>query len=121
MEVGNLVVVNCSSPREKFWGVLLALAPIGATIRGVPLEAFEDWVRQNATGGPAMIGAVTLFIPAHRLERIELDESSGPVEGLADRFRRVAGQDPCEVLLGGGGVGRRRKRAAGRGKKPFTN
>jgi hypothetical protein len=121
MEAGSLVVVNCSGPREKFWGVLLGLTPIGATIRGVPLEAFEDWVRQHATGGPAMIGAVTLFIPAHRLERIELDESSGPVEGLADRFRRVAGADAREVLLGAREPARRRKRVPARSKKAVTN
>ena len=102
MEIGSLVLVSCTAPREKFWGVLIGLAPVGATIRGVPLEAFEDWLRQYATGGPAMIGAVTIFLPAHRLERIELDESSGPVEGLGDRFRRVVEREPAEQLLAKG-------------------
>jgi hypothetical protein len=101
METGSLVLVSCAAPREKFWGVLIGLTPVGATIRGVPLEAFEDWLRPYATGGPTMIGAVTIFLPAHRLERIELDESSGPVEGLADRFRRVAQRDAREELLSG--------------------
>jgi hypothetical protein len=99
MEIGSLVLVSCAAPREKFWGVLLGLTQVGATIRGVPLEAFEDWLRQYANGGPTMIGAVTIFLPAHRLERIELDESSGPVEGLADRFRRVVEREPLEQLL----------------------
>ena len=99
MESGSLVVVSCAGPREKYWGVLLALTPVGATLRGVPLEAFEDWLRQYATGGPTMIGAMTVFLPAHRLERIELDESTGPVEGFADRFQRVAQRDPREMLL----------------------
>jgi hypothetical protein len=99
MEIGSLVLVSCAAPREKFWGVLLGLTQVGATIRGVPLEAFEDWLRQYATGGPTMIGAITIFLPAHRLERIELDESSGPVEGLADRFRRVVEREPLEQLL----------------------
>jgi hypothetical protein len=100
METGELVVVSCSGPREKFWGVLSALTAVGATIRGVPVEAFDDWLRQHATGGPVMIGPVTLFIPAHRLERIEVDESAGPVEGFADRFRRVVQREPREALLG---------------------
>jgi hypothetical protein len=99
MEIGSLVVVSCSGPREKFWGLLLGLTPVGATIRGVPLEAFEDWLRQYATGGPTMIGAITIFLPSHRLERVELDESSGPVEGFADRFRRVVGRNPGDELL----------------------
>lgn len=105
MEIGSLVLVSCAAPREKFWGVLLGLTPVGATIRGVPLEAFEDWLRQYATGGPTMIGAVTIFLPAHRLERIELDESSGPVEGLGDRFRRVVQRDARGELLGERRVG----------------
>ncbi len=102
MDVGSLVVVSCSGPREKFWGVLLALTPVGATIRGIPLEAFEDWLRQYATGGPTMIGAITVFLPAHRLERIEVDESSGPVEGMADRFHRVVKRDAQVELLAPG-------------------
>jgi len=39
-------------------------------------------------------------LPAHRLERIEVEESSGLVECFADRFRRMARRDPVEVLLG---------------------
>ncbi|HPC82128.1 MAG TPA: hypothetical protein P5234_01630 [Thermoanaerobaculaceae bacterium] len=100
METGRLVVVSCSGPREKFWGVLQALTPVGATLRVVPLEAFEDFLRQFREGGQVLIAPVTVFLPAHRLERIELDESGGAVEGLGDRFRRLAGRDPLNVLLG---------------------
>lgn len=99
MDTGRLVVVSCSGPREKFWGVLQALAPVGATVRAVPLEAFEDFLRQFREDGPVFIAPVTIFLPAHRLERIELDESGGAVEGLGDRFRRLAGRDPLGVLL----------------------
>ena len=99
MEAGELVVVSCSGPREKFWGVLMGLTPAGVTLRAVRLDAFEEWLRQHASSGPAVIGPITVFFPAHRLERIELDESSGPVEGLADRFRRLARRDPRAALL----------------------
>jgi hypothetical protein len=52
-----------------------------------------------------MIGPVTIYVPAHRLERIEIDESSGAVECFADRFRRVARREPKEVLLASGSSG----------------
>lgn len=100
MNAGDLVVVMCSAPREKFWGVLLSLTPAGVTVRGLPLEAFEDWVRQCAGSGPRMLGPVTIFLPAHRLERVELDETAGVAEGLADRYRRTVGREPLEELLG---------------------
>jgi hypothetical protein len=101
METGELVVVSCATPREKFFGILLGLTPVGATLRGVPLEAFEDWLRQVASAATPMIGPMTLFLPAHRLERIEIDESAGAVEGYADRFRRVARREPRDELLQG--------------------
>ena len=98
MKAGDLVVVSCGGPREKFWGVLHALDGAGVTLRGVPLEAFEDWMRQFVTAAPVLLDAVTLFLPAHRLERVELDESSGAAEGFGERFVRVTGRDPVEAL-----------------------
>lgn len=94
----RLVVVSCSSPREKFWGVLLGLSAAGVTVRGVSVETFEDFLRQWVGEGEHLIGPVTLFLPLHRVERIEVDESAGVVEGLGERFERVAGRDPRAVL-----------------------
>jgi hypothetical protein len=104
MREGSLVVVSLASPREKFWGVLLSLNTSGVVLRGLPLEAFEDFLLQCAPGAStlpsARLGATTVFFPSHRIERIELDESSGAVEGFGDRFRRVVGQEARAVLLG---------------------
>jgi len=100
MRTGSLVVVTCAGPREKFFGVLLELTAVGGTIRGLPLDTFEDWLRQLQGGGEQLIGPVTLFFPAHRLERVEVDETSGAAEGLGDRVRRVSGLDPQDLLGG---------------------
>ncbi len=96
-------MVSCSGPREKFWGVLLAITPAGVTLRGISLAAFEDYLRQEARGEPRLIAASTVFLPLHRVERLERDEPAGAVEGLAARFRRVTGRDPAAELLGEGG------------------
>ncbi len=98
MDPLRLVVVSCSAPREKFWGLLLELSAAGVTLRGVPVETFEDFLRQWAGEGERLIGPVTLFVPLHRVERVEVDESAGVVEGMGERFRRVAGRDPRAVL-----------------------
>lgn len=100
MDTGQIVVVSCGAPREKFWGVLLSLTAVGATVRAVPLDAFEDFASQFREGQQVLIAPMTVFLPSHRLERIELDESGGGIEGMADRFRRLTGRDPVEVLLG---------------------
>lgn len=100
MDTGQLVVVSCASPREKFWGVLRSLNTVGATVRVVPLEAFEDFARQLRDHQPMLITPITIFLPSHRLERIELDESGGAVESFGDRLQRLTGLDPLAVLLG---------------------
>jgi hypothetical protein len=97
---GDLVTVHLGSPREKYWGVLIAMATAGVTLRGVTLDSYEDWLHQSAGGGPALLGAVTVFFPAHRIERIEVDESTGVVEGLGARFTRLTGHDARASLLG---------------------
>ena len=99
MEAQQLVVVSAHSPREKFWGVLLELTTAGVTLRGLALDSFEDWLRQFVGDTPRLLGAVTLFLPAHRIERVEIDETSGAVEGYADRFVRLTGQDPRQEVL----------------------
>jgi hypothetical protein len=101
MMQGRLVLISCTAPREKFWGVLLALNPTGVTARGLSLETFEDWLRERTGGGTPLLGPVTLFVPSRRIERIEVDESVGTVEGLGERFARLVGRDPREELLGG--------------------
>jgi hypothetical protein len=97
---GELVTVHLTGPREKFWGALVALAPAGVTVRGVQLDSFEDFLRQATRAEPPLVGAVTVYFPAHRIDRVELDESSGAVEGLGERFRRITGRDPRSMLLG---------------------
>lgn len=104
MEQGRLVLVSCSSPKEKFWGVLLGIAPAGVTLRGVPLQAFDDYVLQESRQAERPLAPSTVFFPMHRVERIELDESSEAVEGLGDRFRRLTGRDPEALLLGAQGT-----------------
>lgn len=100
MEPGALVVVHCTGPREKFWGVLLSLTAAGATVRAVSLDSFDDFLRQFQAAGPVLIGPATMFLPAHRIERIEVDESAGAVEGFGVRFERVTGRKPGDALLG---------------------
>lgn len=100
MERGRLVVASCGAPKEKFWGVLLEVTPAGVTLRGIPLPAFDDFLVQESKQGERPLAPSTVFFPLHRLERLELDESSEAVEGLADRFRRATGRDAATFLLG---------------------
>lgn len=94
---GTTVVLYLNTPREKVWGILLALQPAGVTLRGLDLVVFEDWMRQEARGEDTGLGLSTLFYPMHRVERVERDETLGPMESYADRFRRLVGLSVLEV------------------------
>ncbi len=98
LAVGVPVVLYLHNPKEKIWGVLLGLDPAGIVVRGVDLVVFDDWMRQEAHGDDPLIGPSTLFYPMNRVERMERDESYGPVVGYADRFAREVGRTVDEAL-----------------------
>jgi len=95
-----LVVLHCTNPREKHWGLLIAMDDLGVVLRGLDLDSVEDWLAQERAGGEPMIVPSTFFVPTHRLVRVDLDESGPVVTGYGDRFLRESGRDVRRALLG---------------------
>ena len=95
---GTPVVLFLNAPREKIWGVLISMDPAGVVVRGLDLEVFEDWMRQEARGEEELIGLSTLFYPMHRVERIEQDETVGPLVSYAERFAGKVGRTVRQAL-----------------------
>lgn len=87
------VVAFLRDPREKVFGLLLAIDPAGVSLRCIDLQVIDDFLRQEARGAERLIGPMTAFYPMHRLERLERDESVGPMTGYAERFTREVGRD----------------------------
>lgn len=87
----SLIIVNLVNPKEKFFGVLLALSPAGVTMRGINLDSFEDWIHQVARNEELDLDLMTMFVPLFRVERIFLDEPSGAIKSYSQRFEEVAG------------------------------
>jgi len=93
---GALVIATLGNPREKFWGMILALAPAGLSISGVELASFEDLAVMVRDGEPFTPAVV--FFPMHRIERIELDLPDGTLPSLAQRFFAKTGLEPGQAL-----------------------
>lgn len=96
---GAIVVLTLGNPREKFWGMVLALVPEGVSLRGTELASFEDLVsivREGGTFSPSVV-----FFPMHRVERIELDLPDGNIPSLAQRFAAKTQLDASVALLEG--------------------
>ncbi|HEX8098541.1 MAG TPA: hypothetical protein VF507_10910 [Pyrinomonadaceae bacterium] len=97
IESGSSVVIVLHSPREKCWGVLGEISAAGVFVRGIDLNAFDDWGAAVAHGEPFM-GLADLFFPMWRVERINRDEASGGVPSLSEQFERRTGRQVREFL-----------------------
>jgi hypothetical protein len=93
---GAIVIVTLCNPREKFWGMVLALASEGLSISGAELASFEDLTVMVRDGEPFTPAVV--FFPMHRIERIELDLPDGNLPSLSQRFLGKTGLEPSAVL-----------------------
>jgi hypothetical protein len=100
LDEGAPVVLHLREPREKVWGILLSLTTPGVIVRGIDLETFDDWMRQEARRDEVLIGLTTLFYPMNRLERMERDETVGPIQSYSDRFAREVGRTVLEAAHG---------------------
>ncbi len=98
LAAGSPVVVYLHEPREKMWGLLVQLNAAGVVLRGFDLRMYEDWLRQERRREEALIGPMTLFFPASRLERLERDETVGPVTGYSDRFFAETGRSVRQAM-----------------------
>ena len=96
---GALVIATLSNPREKFWGMILALAPEGLSLSGAELASFEDLAVMVRDGEPFTPAVV--FFPMHRIERVELDLPDGSLPSLSQRFLAKTGLEPSAALAPG--------------------
>jgi hypothetical protein len=86
---GALVLVTLQSPREKFFGSVLSLAPFGLVFCGIPLDSIDDFIAQLRDG--EHVRPSTLFFPMHRIERLEIDQRSGEFPSISERFQAKSG------------------------------
>ena len=93
---GALVIATLCNPREKFWGMILALAPEGLSLSGAELASFEDLTVMVRDGEPFTPAVV--FFPIHRIERVELDLPDGTLPSLSQRFLAKTGLEPSGAL-----------------------
>ncbi len=98
MQPHSIVIVSLHSPKEKLWGELLAINPAGITVRGIDLNSFDDFILQVLHPEGERIGLPTLFFPMIRIERVALDEPSGSIPSLAERFEQKVGRTLLDYL-----------------------
>ncbi|HYR85364.1 MAG TPA: hypothetical protein VE422_14860 [Terriglobia bacterium] len=91
MKLNSIVIVNLQGPKERFFGRLLDIGTAGVTVRGIDLNAFEDWMGDITYREESGVQPTTIFFPLHRIEKILLDEGIGAIPSLADTFLTKVG------------------------------
>lgn len=89
---GSPAVLYLNDPKEKIWGLVVSVSAAGVVIRGLRLDSFEDWMRQEARQEEELLGLVTSFYPLPRIERLEEDRSVGSVISYSQRFAEAVGR-----------------------------
>lgn len=93
---GSMVLLTLNTPREKFWGILLALDQAGISLRGIDLQSLDDFAALMKSGESAAPSVV--FFPMHRIERVELDARNGEIPSLAEQFTAKSGRSADSFL-----------------------
>jgi len=94
---GAAVVIVLHSPREKYWGMLDEINQAGVLLRGLDLQAFDDWLSAMVHNEP-FVGFGDLFFPMWRVERISRDEAGGGVPSLCEQVEKRTGHTIEELL-----------------------
>ena len=89
---GSAAVLYLNEPKEKIWGLVVSVSAAGVVIRGLRLDSFEDWMRQEARQEEELLSLVTTFYPLPRIERLEEDRSVGSVVSYSQRFAEAVGR-----------------------------
>jgi len=98
MKLNSIVISTLQGPRERFFGRLLSTATYGATVRGIDLNAFEDWMDHITHREESGVQPTTVFFPIHRIEKIILDEGIGALPSFSDTFLTKVGSSVEEHL-----------------------
>jgi hypothetical protein len=68
------------------------------TVRGVYLNAFDDWINHINGKEESGVQPTTIFFPMHRIEKIILDEGIGAIPSLAATFLTRVGTSVEDYL-----------------------
>ena len=91
MKPNSIIILSLQTPRERFFGRLLDISTAGVTVRGIDLNAFDDWMNCISDREESGVQPTTIFFPLHRVEKIILDEGIGVIPSLSDTFLTKVG------------------------------
>ncbi len=95
---GTVAVLYLREPRERLFGVLRQLDPIGCALEGIDLESWDGWVNQWARGDEGPITPSLQFFPLARVEKILADSDTADLPSFTRRFEERTGRPLVEAF-----------------------
>lgn len=92
IETGEIITIVLHSPREKIIGVMHEINAAGVFVRGIDLNAFDDWSRAIVNDEP-FYSMQDYFYPMWRVERITRDEHTPDLPSMAEQFKQRTGRE----------------------------
>jgi hypothetical protein len=87
IETDSYVILVLHTPREKIWGALREINSAGVYVRGIDLNAFDEFARAFRAG-ETMYGLGEQFFPMWRIEKVSLDEADGDIPALHEQLEQ---------------------------------
>jgi hypothetical protein len=87
--LGQLTLATLNQPREQFFGTLIDLRTAGITLKGYPLSRQDELLNALYQAQPLPQFSQTVFIPMHRLERLEQDTPQHGLPSLYDQLAQI--------------------------------
>ena len=91
IETGEIITIVLHSPREKIIGVMHEINAAGVFVRGIDLNAFDDWCSAIANDEP-FYSMQDYFFPMWRVEKLTRDETSPDLPSMAEKFKQRIGK-----------------------------
>ena len=91
IESGETIIIVLREPREKILGILGKINQAGIYMRGLDLNAFDDWTQAIVRNEP-FFGMSDYFFPMWRVERITRDESFAGLPSMSEQFEQKTAQ-----------------------------
>ena len=91
MKPDSIVIINLANPWQRFFGRVIDITTAGLTVRGIDLDAFEDWMNTINLSEESGVQPTTVFFPLHRVEKVILDEGIGAIPSLSHTFLTKVG------------------------------
>jgi hypothetical protein len=94
---GTPVLIVLQNPREKCWGLLDEITTAGVFLRGLDLNAFDEWIHA-IVHDEATVGLGSLFFPMWRVEKIAKDETLAGIPSLALQVEQRTGRKLEDIV-----------------------